>query len=155
MGELIMIDRDRQVIDEIVDNLLAAIPVIHRKLINSLDEGLGLGISHHHFAVLGLLSRHGALPVSELGKRLWISRPQMTAVTDKLVGMQLVERKPDSVDRRVIHVALTPAGQAVLNRGQQVLVAGIVQKAAGLSERDLVELAESLKNINRIGAKIE
>jgi DNA-binding MarR family transcriptional regulator len=150
-----MIDRDSHVIDEIVDNLFAAIPVIHRKLINSLDEGLGLGISHHHFAVLWLLSRQGSLPVSELGKRLWISRPQMTAVIDKLVGLQLVERKPDAVDRRVVHVALTPAGQAVLNRGRQVLMAGIVQKVAALSEGDLIELAESLKKINRIGARIE
>jgi DNA-binding MarR family transcriptional regulator len=155
MDELNMSDQYNKNIAEIVDNLFAAIPIIHRKLINSLDEGLGLGISHHHFAVLGMLSRLGALPVSEIGKRLWISKPQMTSVIDKLVALKLVARKPDEIDRRVIHIALTSAGQAVLEKGRKTLQSSIAQRLSGLSAADLETMAIALKNINQIGSKIE
>lgn len=144
-----------QIIEEIVENLFAAIPIIHRKLINSLDEGIGLGISHHDFAILGLLSRMGALPVSEIGKRLWISKPQMTAVIDKLFALKLVDRKQDATDRRVIHISLTSTGQEVLAKGRKTLQAGITQRLADLTAQDLNTLATALKSINDIGSKIE
>jgi DNA-binding MarR family transcriptional regulator len=150
-----MSESQTQNIEEIVENLFAAIPIIHRKLINSLDEGLGSGLSHHHFAVLGILARLGALPVSEIGKRLWISKPQMTAVIDKLVALKLVVRQPDETDRRVIHIALTPSGKAVLSKGRKMLQAGIAQRLVGLTDRDFTTLAAALKNINEIGSKIE
>jgi DNA-binding MarR family transcriptional regulator len=142
-------------IEEIIDSLFAAIPIIHRKLINSLEEGLGPGISHHHFAVLGMLSRLGALPVSEIGKRLWISRPQMTAVIDKLVDLGLVTRQQDETDRRVIYILLTSSGRAVLDKGRQALQDGLAERLVDLTENDLNTLATALKNINQIGTKIK
>jgi MarR family 2-MHQ and catechol resistance regulon transcriptional repressor len=142
-------------IEEIIDSLFAAIPIIHRKLINSLEEGIGLGISHHHFAVLGMISRLGALPVSEIGKRLWISKPQMTAVIDKLVDLGLVARQQHETDRRVIFISLTPSGRAVLNKGRKALHAGLSEKLADLTEEDLGTLSAALKKINEIGSKIK
>jgi DNA-binding MarR family transcriptional regulator len=147
-----MIDKNSAAIAEIVENLFAAMPIIHRKLINSLDENLG--ISHHHFAVLGMLSRSGDLAVSEIAKRLWISKPQMTAVIDKLVTLKLVARKPDEGDRRVIYITLNPAGQKVLDHGRLTMQSVISQKLVDLEPEDLETLAVALKNINKIGAMI-
>jgi DNA-binding MarR family transcriptional regulator len=150
-----MYEKNAATLAEIVENLFTAMPVIHRKLIIILDESTGLGISHHHFAVLGMLSRQGSLPVSEIGSRLWISRPQMTAVIDKLVALGLVSRKPDEKDRRVIHIELTSSGKMVVDQGRKTLQAAIAQKLANLTTADLETLAKSLKNINEIGARIE
>ena len=148
-----MAEKNQQVVTEIVENLFASMPVFYRKLITDVNENLE--ISHNHFAVLGMLSRGGTLPVSEIGKRLWISRPQMTAVIDKLVALNLATRQPDEADRRVIHIVITAAGHAVLQQCRQTMHAVIADKLGGLSAPDLETLAASLKQINQIGSKIE
>jgi DNA-binding MarR family transcriptional regulator len=152
-SELIMPDKNNQIVKEIVENLFASMPVFYRKLFTAMNENLG--ISHYHFAALGMLSRAGQLPVSEIGKRLWISKPQMTAVIDKLVSLDFVTRQPDEIDRRVINIVITPTGQSALKKGSQTIQNMIAGKLDGLSTEDLQNLASSLKNINQIGSKIE
>ncbi len=142
-------------IDFIVENLIAMMPIFHRKLINVVDEGMGSGLSHYHFAILGMLSKRGNLPVSEFSRRLLISKPQMTAMLDRLVEQGLVDRLADEADRRLVLICLTPAGQRVLERSVNSVRTIIAQKLAHLPNPDIELLATSLKNIVDIGAKLE
>lgn len=45
-----------------------------------------------HTQVLLLLHENGTLAVSEIGKRLAISRPNMTPLLNKLIQEELIER---------------------------------------------------------------
>lgn len=146
--------QDSQV-DNIVENLFAAMPVIHRKLLNFLDESISHGLSHYYFAILGMLSRVDALAVSDIGKRLWISKPQMTAMIDKMVALGLVARSPSAEDRRVIHISLTARGNEFLNEAKDNIKKNVAAKVSHLSQEDLKLLAVSLKNIINIGSRLE
>jgi len=142
-------------LDEIVDNLFAVLPVIHKKLLNFLDSGISQDISHYHFAILGMLSKADALPVSEIGRRLLISKSQMTAMIDKMADLDLVSRIPDQEDRRIIHIMLTARGKETLSQAKANIKKNVKTQLSQLEAGDIEILSEALKNIYQIGSKIQ
>jgi DNA-binding MarR family transcriptional regulator len=144
-----------EIIENIVDNLHGLLPIIHKKLIGVLDEGANRDLSHFHYAILGILSGSGPLPVSEIGRRMLISKPQMTAMLDKLAELGLISRTPDAEDRRVIHISLSAKGKKALDKASQRMRENIKKKLSGLSREDREELAAALSRIKTIGSRIE
>nr|WP_255343964.1 MarR family transcriptional regulator [Methanobacterium sp. SMA-27] len=59
---------------------------------------------HSYFHILKVLKKKGPLPMSEIGRRVYISKSNMTSLIDKLVENGLAERIPDTNDRRVINI---------------------------------------------------
>lgn len=146
---------DKQIIENISEDLIGVLPVIHKKLINFLDEGTELELSHYHFAILGMLSKFRELPVSEIGRRLLISKPQMTALLDRLVELGLVRRNQVPEDRRIVKISLTPEGEKIMVQALVNLKKNMAVKLAELSEADLLAFAAALKTINEVGLKID
>lgn len=137
----------------IIDNLFRALPLIHRKLLKVDLEGTG--ISRLHMPVMGMLCESGALPVSEVGRRLFISKPQMTHLVDRLISLGLVARQPDEHDRRVINIALTSRGERTLKTLKKSAGEGLGKRLSVLDTEELKELAACLDGLVRIATKLE
>lgn len=146
---------ENQAVEQIVDDLFEILPVIRKKLINVLDEGSKGEISHYHFILLNMIGKSAALSVSEIGDRISISRPQMTAMIDKLVSMELVTRVPDTNDRRIIRISITPAGKNLLSRARKRIKMRLVKKLGILDEKDLAVFAAAVNSFKVIGNKID
>jgi MarR family transcriptional regulator, organic hydroperoxide resistance regulator len=144
-----------EIIENIIDNLHGLLPIIHKKLIGVLDEGANRELSHFHYAILGILSESGPLPVSVIGRRMLISKPQMTAMLDRLAELGLIARTPDTEDRRVIRISLSAKGKKSLEKASRRMRENIKQKLSGLSREDRESLAEALARIKTIGCRIE
>ena len=67
-------------------------------------------------AALATLEREGPLTPSALAQRERIQRPTATRVVARLEDEGLVTRTSDPADGRVSHVAIAPAGRALLKR---------------------------------------
>ncbi len=63
-----------------------------------------------------LLQLSSPLPMNELAALLGCDNSNVTGLIDRLEVQGLVTREPSSHDRRVKHVLLTPAGQALRGR---------------------------------------
>lgn len=136
-------------------DLVAIMPVIHKKLLHFLYEGIESNLSHFHFAILGMLHKSNALPVSEIGRCLLISKPQMTVILDKLVDVGLVSRSQSSQDRRIVYISITPEGEKVLVQAREKIKKNMEVKLANLTEADLLSFSGALKTISEISSKIE
>lgn len=66
-------------------------------------------------AVKGASSRH-APTVGELAERLQIQNHSVVELVDRLEKRKYIERQRDQADRRVVHLILTSAGEAVLRK---------------------------------------
>jgi DNA-binding MarR family transcriptional regulator len=78
----------------------------------------GFGINGGEFDVLATLRRCGGedgLIASHLAKRCMLSSAAMTNRLDRLEAMNLVERRSDPKDRRVVRVALTSKGRELID----------------------------------------
>jgi DNA-binding MarR family transcriptional regulator len=139
--------------DRIAVLMLSILPFYHKKIFRS--GHCATGIHAAQYRTLGVLMREGTpLTMSELGKRLYISKPYMTVLVDQLIRDGYVERMPDTRDRRVINISITPAGSRHLRRAGAEYKTDIKAILSDLNDEDLKELCLSLEKLHRIFAKI-
>jgi DNA-binding MarR family transcriptional regulator len=104
--------------------------------------------------VLAEVMKHGPIPMSEIGKRMDISKPYMTALVSKLIRERLVERIPDRSDRRVINVVITKAGRDTLKVFKRNARKIVMENLSPLTSDDISALDVSLKNIRSIMSRL-
>ena len=74
------------------------------------------GLGTTEFGVLEVLYHKGELPVCDVQRRILVESSSTTYVADKLVKRGLVRRRSSERDRRVVLLALTPAGRRLIHR---------------------------------------
>jgi DNA-binding MarR family transcriptional regulator len=143
------------------DNLELAItkffslfPLIQKKLMKPENCRDPFDLSHSHFQIILALKEYGILPVSEIGKKLMISRPNMTPLIDKLIKEGLVKRLPSQEDRRIINIDLTDYGRSFLEDHQKMMTNYLKERLSILPDEDLIQLAASLENIKDVFLKL-
>ncbi len=141
------------VIDRIAEDFLGTFPIV-RKLLWEGANPISVEITPHHITILKVIGEMGPMPVSEIGRCHGISKSQMTYLIDRLVELGLVERQPDTGDRRVINIMLTGKGEDVLNEFRASIIESIKQKLSSLDESELEQLSDSLRKIRGILAKL-
>ncbi len=138
--------------DRAAEYLLALMPFYHKHI---MKTGYGItGMQAAQYRVLGVLMKAGTLPVSEIGRRLYISKPYMTALIDTLIQDGLVERQPDLTDRRVINISITDEGKKHLRQSVTLYKNDLKNLLSNLDEPDLAELCSSLESLRTILGKI-
>jgi len=85
---------------------------------------------------------------SDLARAIHVSQSTMTGILARLGHRRLVWRTHASPDRRVITVALTPAGRRLLAASPPLLQAGFHRALAGLEEWERTALLASLQRVS-------
>ena len=148
-----------EMLDSIAEDLFTVPPLIgrsiRRKLVRTAMAHIREDISAPHFEIMKTLEEAGTLHVTEIGERLQIPKPQMTHLIDKLVTLNMVERQPDTKDRRTINIALTRRGKTLLKKHRKMIEDAIKKTLASLTDEDLEELSTSLRKLHEILSKLE
>jgi len=143
--------------DDIFD-ILSHMPKLHRGLHKNIFKkslaDLEAGITRHHLEILRVLDEEGTLHVAEIADMLLISKSQMTRLIDEMIGLGLVERRPDITDRRKSNISLTPNGRAAVDQVMMTLKSTLAVQLASLDKEDLKSLASSLKAISNVLLKM-
>jgi DNA-binding MarR family transcriptional regulator len=74
------------------------------------------GLNLSEASLLAYVKEYGASTQTQLAERLALGRAAVGSVIDALESKALVARRPDSTDRRVWLVSVTPEGSAVADR---------------------------------------
>jgi DNA-binding MarR family transcriptional regulator len=139
-------------LDRAADDLLTMMPFYHKHI---MKTGYGItGLQAAQYRVLGVLMKAGTLPVSEIGRRLYISKPYMTALIDTLIEGGFVQRQPDLADRRVINITITEQGKKYLKQSVSLYKKDLKELLSILGDFDLEKLCTSLESLKAILAKI-
>ena len=138
--------------DRMLDDIYSVVPLFHRTLLSVESQGYNPNSSD--FRVLGILMRHGPLPMSRIGEWLGISKPNMTSVIDRLIVEGWVERRQDQKDRRIIEVGLTPQGKIYVEDKWREARESARKKLSTLSEEERKTLYASLESVRVILSKL-
>ncbi len=146
------------ILDSVVGDLLS-IPFlirrgINRKVVKAAFDKVGEGIGVPHFEIMMVLEEAGTQHIAEIGEKLLIPKPQMTFLIDRLVSLEIVERRTDETDRRLSNVSLTDKGKAILKEKDRVLRANFTEKLSRLTGDELQQLAESLRRLRDILSRL-
>jgi MarR family transcriptional regulator, organic hydroperoxide resistance regulator len=138
----------------VAEDLLSIPPLIFRSTRKNLTEevipNLEVNITPLQLEILLLLEKQKSLYVSEIGERLDIAKAEMTQLINKLVGLDLIERRIKESDRRTVNIALTRNGTTLLHDFERQVRKAALKTLSSLSNDDLKTLSSSLKNLRDI-----
>ncbi len=121
-----------------------------RSMKKMLDARLSeFGVTSSQHTVLSTLAENDGLSLSEIGKRIYLDKPAITGLADRLEKDGLVERRRTSEDRRVIRLYLTKKGQNLLQRFEKIATEVDQDLVQVLSSSELNKFRDMLNRIWR------
>lgn len=139
-------------IDNVIENLIYLHPLISRSLTRSIR--LKTNLNPGSLYILGVLSKHEVLSMSEIGQRLSMPKPHVTAQVDKLIAEEMVERLFDANDRRIVNIKLTEKGKEDLKNIKQEVSRDMRERIETLDDERLMILAQSTQAVKDILSEI-
>jgi len=134
---------------ELAARLRRVVMRLSRRLRREAASGLPQAVD----SALGVIARRGPLTPSELARLEEVRRPTATRLLALLECRGLVERMPDSCDRRSYRVAVTPAGRALLRDSRTRRDAYLTQTLGALDPTELALLERALELLERVIAE--
>jgi DNA-binding MarR family transcriptional regulator len=126
------------------------------RLLKALRTQLPLEVSGQgrvtpdQFAVLAHLNDSGGCTMGELAAARGIALNSATALVDRLVQTGFVQRAQPPQDRRVVRVALTPAGTRLVADLRKVRAAAFRRLIGSLGGAELEAIAAALPALDRL-----
>ena len=94
-------------IDLLIRNLLALHPLLSKSFKDIRNQ---TNLNPGSLYVLSLIEKHQSLTMTEIGCKLAMPKPHVTAHINKLINDDLVQRNYFEEDRRIIKITLTTKG---------------------------------------------
>jgi DNA-binding MarR family transcriptional regulator len=92
----------------------------------------------------------GPMLASELARRSNVTNPTMTRIVDALVEKGFVERHPDPVDRRRIHLQLTKTGAQVGSYVHDCFRVALVRFLSPLSDTQIADIRRAFGHLSTL-----
>jgi len=102
--------------DDQLKSLIEKLFVTYRETFSDAKKVLdkySIGVAHHK--VIHLLSMYQGITISELLKRLKVTKQSLNRVLKDLIKLEIVSFKKDDQDTRVKHVFLNEKGKKIFN----------------------------------------
>lgn len=143
-----------EILERVSMDLLSIPQLIFRSVrkritLTTLSE-VDMNITPLHVEIIRVLEEEGTLHASEIGERLQIARAQMTKLIDRLVSLNIVERKMDLSDRRTYNISLTTESKTILRRHHRKVVRAVQEIVSSLSDDELDHLSLSLRRLRDV-----
>ena len=104
-------------------------------------------VTHAQWMPLFKLYNCGQSTVAGLARDLQLDPGATTRLLDRLEGKGLLRRDRSTSDRRVVHVALTPEGQAIASQVPEVLCRVLNRHLSGFTHDEWMLLRSLLERI--------
>ncbi len=109
-------------------------------------------VTASQLSALSALAKRGEITLGELAGIEQIAPPSMTRIAARLEEAGLVERRVDPSDRRVARVAITAAGQQLLEETRTRRDAYLAQRLQRFSEGEREALEKAIPLLERLAS---
>ena len=118
------------------------------------QEAFGVGeVTPSQLSALTVLAKHGELTLGELASIERIAPPSMTRIAARLEATGLLERRPDTSDRRVARVAISATGLDLLSETRARGDAFVSSRLESLTEEEREVLARAVPLLERLASE--
>ncbi len=137
---------------QVAEDLMTVVPMLKGLIARNRD----MKSIHSHkveYALLHTLKK-GPVSMSELGELFGISKPNMTAIIDKMIEERKVKRTYDDRDRRIVRVEITASGEKAMAEMKDEMKKRIEESLSCISSKDIGSFHDSVKNIKAVLSRI-
>ncbi|AZV50152.1 MULTISPECIES: MarR family transcriptional regulator [Bacillus] len=139
-----------QLMSDIQLSLQALFQKIQPEMLDSMEKQ---GITPAQLFVLASLKKNGSLKISEIAERMEVKPSAVTLMADRLEQKNLIVRKHNTQDRRVINISLTDEGDRKFEdvlAGRKAIMARYLSY---LTEEELLQAAHMTKKLAQAAAE--
>ncbi len=142
------------------EKFTSAIQAIFPKMMHYLSaeenrELTGLGITPSQINALLVLYFHDNLTMGRLSQEIYLAESAATRLVNRLVNLNLVKRRGDDKDRRVVRVALTSYGRQLSSLVFERRSFRFNNLAQNLNAEERENLIVSLQAVMRVFEQLE
>ena len=112
-----------------------------KKILNKYQIGLA------HQKVIHLISMYEGISISELMRKLKVSKQSLNRVLKDLIKIEMIFYNKDENDTRIKHVFLNPKGKKIFNEIFEVQKKRIYNALLNSSSQEVINFDEVLKRI--------
>ena len=134
--------------DEQLKQLIANIFTSYRKTFSDAKKVLdkySIGIAHHK--VIHLISMYEGITISELLKKLKITKQSLNRVLNDLIKIETIVFKKDNLDSRIKHVFLNDKGKKIFEEVFSIQKKRIYDAFLNSTSNEVLNLENVLKRI--------
>lgn len=141
-------------LDYIVDGLLLFFPLFYRRLLRVAQSNKRINPINMQFQVLAIVINSGELQISEIGRILGVSKPNMTPLIDRLIEKAYAARLSDGKDRRVIRITVTEKGRRFVLGRKRLAKNQIKKSLSDLSLQEIETVSEAMETFKKVIVKV-
>lgn len=124
------------------------------KSLKFIDKQLNKsGLVRTHFRILHELVGGKEISMSDLSEILYVTKPNITVLIDKLVKLDYVERLNSSNDRRVYLIRLTDKGEKFIKGSAEELIKSSAHFLSNLDAEDLELIKQTTQAMKKLLTK--
>ena len=134
--------------DEQIKEFIEKLYIVYRELLNDAKPVLNeysLGLAHQK--VIHILSMYDGITISELLKKLKITKQSLNRVIKDLVKIEVIEFKKDKKDTRLKHVYLNDKGIKLFNEVFDIQKKRIYNALLNSSSKEVINFNNVLNKI--------
>src|SRR5512133_2252481 len=139
-------------LDACARELMDVTPQIVQAIRVEMRRGRGSELSVPQFRTLRFIQVHEDSTLSSIAEHLGLTLPSVSKLVDGLVKQELAIRQESASDRRCLSLALTPAGESIVNSARASAQARLVEKLSCLSPDELEVIYKSMELLRPIFA---
>lgn len=141
---------DGPLLDSITGNLFEALPLLPKRLVRVDAITRQFDMPFSHIQILCMLSA-GSMSIGDISRNLGIAKPNITPLLDSLKARGLLDRHRSSRDRRIVNVALEPAGMELAEDIKACIAEQVAQWPASIGPSDAKRLNNALACLISMG----
>jgi DNA-binding MarR family transcriptional regulator len=134
--------------DDQLKEFIEKISMIYRETFSDAKKILNkysIGVAHHK--VINLISLYDGITISELLKKLKITKQSLNRVLKDLIKIEIVDFKKDKKDTRLKHVYLNDKGTKLFNEVFDIQKKRIYNALLASSSKEVINFNNVLKKI--------
>ncbi|WP_090270094.1 MarR family winged helix-turn-helix transcriptional regulator [Thalassovita taeanensis] len=133
--------------DRTDESLIALRRILRATELFARDLAHAVGLTPAQLRVLQIVAEKSSVTPKMLANQMGVSQATVTALVDKLVTRELVQRVPSEQDRRQINVVVTAQGLNRLVDAPDALQQRYVRAFTGLADWEQAQLVSSLERV--------
>ncbi|MGN0792852.1 MAG: MarR family winged helix-turn-helix transcriptional regulator [Aristaeellaceae bacterium] len=140
---------DQALLDAITRNLFNALPLLPKRLVRVDMITHRYQMPFSQIQILCMLT-DGSMTIGQISAALGIAKPNITPLLDSLKERGLLERVRSEKDRRIVDVALLPAGMEMARQIKDSISEQVTTWEESLSAGDAKRLNNALATLIRM-----
>lgn len=137
-----------------LDAVLMSFPPQFNRFMDFIFGYLKTDIPRIYIGIMMVLQNNGPMPISHIGEKLGIAKPNMTPLIKGLIKQGMVDKSPSVKDKRITFIELTRKGEGFISEIISELDFIIREKFSVLSREEAGEFIKSLNTLLALGNKV-